>query len=64
MRHHREVVFDDDDRLARVHQPVEQMEESLDVGEVQPGGRLVEHVDATVGGHLDGQLEPLPLATG
>src|SRR3954467_11935230 len=31
---------------------------------MQPGSRLVEHVDTALGGHLDGQLEPLPLATG
>jgi hypothetical protein len=43
--HHRLVVLDDDDRLARVHQPVEQAEQVVDVGEVQAAGRLVEHVD-------------------
>src|SRR5215472_10062982 len=64
VRHHREVVLDDDHRLSRIHQSVEQPEQLLDVGQVQAAGRLVEHVDTAVGGHLDGQLEPLPLATG
>jgi hypothetical protein len=31
---------------------------------VQPGGRLVEDVDAALVGHVRGQLEPLPLAAG
>jgi hypothetical protein len=46
VRHHRLVVLDDDDRLARVDEPVEQPEQLLDVGQVQAGGRLVEHVDS------------------
>jgi hypothetical protein len=59
VRHHREVVRDDDHRLAPVHQPVEQPEQVLDVCEMQARGWLVEHVDVPVGAHLDGQLEPL-----
>ena len=47
VRHDRLVVLDDDDRLAGVHEPVEQAEQLLDVGEVQAGGRLVEDVDAS-----------------
>lgn len=34
VRHNRLVVFDDDDRLARIHNPVEQAEQLLDVGEM------------------------------
>src|SRR5680860_1800875 len=63
VRHHRLVVRDDDDRLAGVHEPVEQAEQLLDVGEGEPGGRLVEDVDVTLLGHLGGELEPLPLTT-
>ena len=63
-RHDRLVVGDDDDRLAGVDEPVEQAEQLLDVGEVEAGGRLVEDVDVALLGHLDGQLEPLPLAAG
>ena len=64
VRHHRLVVLDDDDRLAGVDEPVEQAEQLVDVGEVQAGGRLVEHVDAALVAHVRGQLEPLALAAG
>ena len=43
-------------------QTVQQLDEVVDVLHVQPGGRLVEHVDGRVGGHLDRQLQPLALA--
>src|SRR5690349_7989943 len=46
--HDRLVVLDDDDRLARLDQPVEQAEQLLDVGEVQAHRRLVEDVDAAL----------------
>jgi hypothetical protein len=36
-------VLDDDDRLAGVDESVEQSEQLFDVGEVQAGGRLIEH---------------------
>src|SRR5256885_6229628 len=62
--HDRLVVLDDDDRLARVDEPVEQAEQLLDVGEVEARGRLVEDVDAAPLPHVGGQLEPLPLAAG
>ena len=62
VRHHRLVVLDHDDRLAAVDQPVEQPEQLFDVGEVQPGRRLVEHVHAALLGHVRRQLEPLPLS--
>ena len=67
VRHDRLVVRDHDDRLAGVHEPVEQAEQLLGVGEVEAGGRLVEHVDAGWVGRLrqvGSQLEPLPLAAG
>ena len=46
VRHHRQVVLDHDDRLTGVDQAIEQPEQLLEIGEVQPGGRLVEHVHA------------------
>src|SRR5215211_3584323 len=64
VRHDRQVVLDDDDRLAGVDEPVEQAEQLLDVGEVEAAGRLVEDVDAALLGHPGGQLEPLSLAAG
>ena len=39
------VVLDDDDRVAGVDQPVELRHQPLDVGRVQAGRRLVEHVE-------------------
>src|SRR6478672_1200357 len=45
-----EVVLDDDDRIAPVDQPMEDLEELLDVGEVEPGRRLVEDVQRPAGG--------------
>ena len=62
VRHHRLVVLDDDHRLARVDEPVEQAEQLLDVGEVQTRRRLVEHEDAALLRHVRGELEPLALA--
>src|SRR5947207_3653041 len=64
VRHHRLVVLDDDDRLARLDEPVEQAEQLLDVGEVEAGRRLVEYVDAALLAQVGGELEPLPLAAG
>src|SRR5688500_3576043 len=45
VRHHRLVVLDHDHRLARVDEPIEQPKQVLDVGEVEPGGRLVQNID-------------------
>ena len=42
---HIEVVLDQDHGVARVHQPVQRLQQALDIGQVQPGGRLVEDVD-------------------
>ena len=42
------AVRDDDDRLARVDEPVEQAEQLLDIGEMEAGGRLVEDEDASL----------------
>src|SRR3712207_6885749 len=47
-----------------VHQPVQQAEQLLQVGQVQAPGDLVEHVDAAGRAHLRRQFEPLPLAAG
>ena len=40
-----EVVLDDDDGIAFFHQPVEHIEQSLDVGEMETGGRFIENKD-------------------
>ena len=60
-----EVVLDDEDRVAAVDQPVEDLEQLLDVGEVEPGRRLVEDVERPAGRpprQLGRQLDPLRLA--
>jgi hypothetical protein len=63
VRHHRQVVLDHDDRFAGVHQPVEEAEQLLDVGQVQSGRQLVEHVDAALFTHVRCELEPLAFAS-
>jgi len=62
--HHGLVVLDDDDRLARVDQSVEQPEQVADIGEVQPGRGLVEHVDVALVGHLHRQFQALAFTAG
>ena len=62
--HHGLVVLDHDHRPARVDEPVEHAQQVLDVGQVQPGGRLVEDVDVALLRHLGGQLDALPLSAG
>ena len=42
---HVEVVLDDDDRVARAREAVEDLEQLADVLEVEAGGRLVEDVE-------------------
>jgi hypothetical protein len=64
VRHDRLVVLDDDDGLARVDEPVEQAEQLLDVGEVQPRRRLVQDVDPALLTHVRRELQPLALAAG
>ena len=61
------VVFDDDDGVAGVAQPEEQVEEFLNVIPVQAGGGLVEEVEAAAllaFAEFVGELEPLRLAVG
>ena len=64
VRHDRLVMLDDNHGLAGVDEPVQQVEQLLDVGEVQAGRRLVEDIDAALLRHVGGELEPLPLAAG
>ena len=64
---HVEVVLDHDDGVAVVDQAAEHLEQALDVGEVEAGGRLVEDVEGVAGGdlrELGGELDPLGLAAG
>src|ERR1700682_2240937 len=62
-----EVVLDDDHRVAGIDEPVQDVEQPLDVGEVQTGGRLVEDVESLpriTPAELFRQLDPLRLTTG
>src|SRR4029079_18423342 len=57
-------VLDDEDRIAAIDQPMEDLEELLDVGEVETGRRLVEDVEGPSGRaprQLGRELDPLRL---
>jgi hypothetical protein len=45
---HVEVVLDQDDRVARVDQPVQHPDQLLHVGHVQADGRLVQHIQGVL----------------
>ena len=62
-----QVVLDDDDGIAPVHEPLQRGDELCDVRHVQPRRGLVEHEDGPPEGgrgELGGQLDPLRFATG
>ena len=62
---HVEVVLDDNHRVSGVGQAVQHVQQVLDVGEMQPGGGLVEDVDRVTGGdtrQFFGQFYPLGFA--
>ena len=64
---HVEVVLDHEHGVAPVDQPLENLEQLLDVGEVRAGRRLVEDVERLAGrdlGELFRQLHALRLAAG
>ena len=60
------MVLDQENGMAGVDQPVQRLEQALDVGEVEAGGRLVEDVDGVLralqGAQLARDLDPLRLA--
>ena len=62
-----DVVLDHQHGIAGGHESVQHVEEQLDVGEVQAGGRLVQQVERPAGAFLDqlaGELDALGLAAG
>ena len=62
---HVEVVLDHEHGVAAVDEPLEHLEQLLDVGEVQPGRRLVEDVQRAAGrdlAQLGRELDALRLA--
>ena len=58
VRHDGLVVLDDDDRSARVDEPIQQAEQLVDVGEMQAGGGLVEDEDTALPAQVSSQLQP------
>lgn len=65
--HDRLMVFDDDDRAARIDEVVEQPEQIRDVGEVKTRRRFVEDDDRggvrSLRRQVGGELESLPFTT-
>src|SRR5699024_2004572 len=64
---HVQVVLDDDHRVATLGQPLQNIDQPVNVGDVQAGGGLVQDVEGFAGGapgQLGGQLDPLGLAAG
>ena len=60
-----QVVLDDDDRVARISQAMQHVEQQLDVVEVQARRRLIQYVERAAGvalGDLKRQLDTLRLA--
>jgi len=60
-------VLDRDHRVSRVNQGLENVDETLDVGEGEARGRLIDKVDGAAGrplGELGRKLDPLRLAAG
>ena len=63
---HFHVVFDDDDRVTFIDEPVQYFEQQFDVLKVQPGRRFVEDVEGPPGCYLRKflcQLNALGFAT-
>jgi hypothetical protein len=44
-----EMMFDQQDRVAGIHQPVERLEQPLNVREMETCRRLIENVDGVLG---------------
>ncbi len=65
--HNAHVVFDDDDGMTGVDESLQLGDEPLDVGRMQAGGRLVEHVQRMTSRRalqFGRQFDPLRFATG
>src|SRR5256885_4405922 len=61
-----EVVLDDDHGVAGVDQAMQDVQQPLDIGEVQAGGRLIEDIEGLpriTPAEFFGELDPLGLAT-
>lgn len=61
-----EIVLNDDDRIARINELIQHLDQTVDIGHMQAGGRLVKDIDGLPGiaaGQLIGQLDALRLTT-
>ena len=64
---HIQIVFDDDDGVPAVHELLQYRGQTVDVGDVQSGRRLVQNIDGLSGcpfGQFGRQLDALGLAAG
>ena len=57
-------MLNNDDRFARIDEPVEEVEELLDVGEVKASGWFIENVNSALLCHVGRQFEPLAFTAG
>ena len=44
-----EIVLNDDDRIARINELIQHLDQPVDIGHMQAGGRLVEDIDGLPG---------------
>ena len=56
-----QVVLDDHQRIARVHELVEDCEELLDVFKMKPRGRFIHNIEDVFRGLAAARLLPVPL---
>src|SRR5581483_3967885 len=62
-----QVVFNDDDRIAKIRQAIQNVEQHFDIVEMQPGGGLVKDVKGAAGlapAELPSQFDALRLPAG
>ena len=60
-------MFDNEDRVAGVREPLENVQELADIREVEPRRGLVQDIERAARGHLaqfPGELDPLRFAAG
>ena len=62
-----DVVFDDEHRVAAIHQSLEHLHQTLHVGDMETGGGLVKDIEGprpVIAGQFMDELEPLGLPSG
>ena len=64
---HIKMMLDDDDRVAKVCQPIEDLQQLLHIIKMEPGGWFVKDIErppCLPAAELAGELDPLRLAAG